>query len=187
MAAGKPTRAAVKKALLERLKKIESCDAANKDLVEQYLDARDRLEKWRDEYAMMDAEDIAENGMIGISQEVANMAKIMNLMGITETSRRREKIEAEIREQLQAKGLKGPVFEDRIAQFMALWDAFQEANKSLRERGRSYFTTSSSGKLYEKDNTASRDIVTFAKAMQDALDNLEITVKGYTNPDDDEL
>lgn len=186
MATGKPTRAAVKKALLERLKQMNACDAVNKDLLEQYLDARDRLMQLEDAYIdRWNEYDEAETNKI--ATEIANMAKIMNAMGLNETTKRREEIEAEIREQLQAKGLGGPVFEDRISQFLALWDAFQEANKSLRERGRSYFTTSSSGKLYEKDNTASRDIVTFAKAMQDALDNLEITVKGYTNPDDDEL
>lgn len=186
MATGKQTRAAVKKALLERMKKMNACDAANKDLLEQYLDARDRLMKLEDAYTDK-WDEYDENGTNGIASEIANMAKIMTAMGLNETTKRREKIEAEIREQLQAKGLGGPVFEDRISQFLALWDAFQEANKSLRERGRSYFTTSSSGKLYEKDNTASRDIVTFAKAMQDALDSMEITVKGYTNPDDDEL
>lgn len=186
MAAGKPTRAAVKKALLERLKQMNACDTANKDLLEQYLDARDRLMKLENDYTDR-WDEYDENGTNGIALEIANMGKLMDTMGLNETTKRREKIEAEIREQLQAKGLGGPVFEDRISQFLALWDAFQEANKSLRERGRSYFTTSSSGKQYEKDNTASRDIVTFAKAMQDALDSMEITVKGYTNPDDDEL
>ena len=186
MATGKPTRAAVKKALLERLRQMNVCVAANKDLLEQYLDARDRLMKLENDYTDR-WDEYDENGTNGIALEIANMGKLMDTMGLNETTKRREKIEAEIREQLQAKGLGGPVFEDRISQFLALWDAFQEANKSLRERGRSYFTTSSSGKQYEKDNTASRDIVTFAKAMQDALDSMEITVKGYTKPDDDEL
>lgn len=186
MAKGSPTRAAVKKALIERLKNQNAYDAANRDLMEKYLDARDRLEQLEETYGDR-WEEHDEAGTNRIATEIANIEKLLRAMGLNNETKHRGKIEEEIREQLQAKGLSGPVFEDRISQFMALWDAFQEANKSLRERGRSYFTTSSSGKMYEKDNTASRDIVTFAKAMQDALDNLEITVKGYTNPDDDEL
>lgn len=186
MAAKKITRTAVKKALLLRLEKNGLLDAENRDLVEQYLQARDRLGKLHETFE--DAEDEAiSQGTDAIAKETATMVRLLDAMGLTPESKRRKEIEQEIRDQLKAKGLKGPVFDDRVAQFMALWDAFQDANKNLKERGRSYFTTSSSGKVYEKDNTASRDIVTLAKAMQDLLDNMEITVKGYTNPDDDEL
>jgi hypothetical protein len=186
MAAKKITRAAVKKALLLRLERNGLLDAENLDLVEQYLQARDRLGKLNETFE--DAEDEAiSQGTDAIAKETATMVRLLDVMGLTPESKRRKEIEQEIRDQLKAKGLKGPVFDDRVAQFMALWDAFQDANKNLKERGRSYFTTSSSGKVYEKDNTASRDIVTLAKAMQDLLDNMEITVKGYTNPDDDEL
>ena len=186
MAAKKITRTAVKKALLLRLEKNGLLDAEKRDLVEQYLQARDRLGKLNETFE--DAEDEAiSQGTDAIAKETATMVRLLDAMGLTPESKRRKEIEQEIRDQLKAKGLKGPVFDDRVAQFMALWDAFQDANKNLKERGRSYFTTSSSGKVYEKDNTASRDIVTLAKAMQDLLDNMEITVKGYTNPDDDEL
>lgn len=186
MATAKTTRNSIKKALMSRLDAAGNRDAVTEDLVEQYLTARDRLESLKLDYA--DAlEEAAVEGTTKIATEISNMARILSMLSLTPQSKRREQIENEMREQLKAKGLKGPVFEDRIAQFMALWDAFQEANNSLLERGRSYITISSSGKTYEKDNTATRDIVTFAKAMQDALDSMEITVKGYTNPDDDEL
>ena len=84
MATGKPTRAAVKKALLERLKKMNACDAANKDLMEQYLDARDRLMHLEDAYIdRWNEYDEAETNKI--ATEIANMGKLMNAMGLNET------------------------------------------------------------------------------------------------------
>lgn len=169
----KKDRAALRRALAKRITEI---DAVSKDLIEQYLDSRERLDE-----AKYDDDSAA------ISTELANMARILSMLGVSQRSKRRDELEDAIREQLKAKSLSGAVFEDKVNQFLSLWDAFQDANESLNTRGRSYITISSSGKEYEKDNSATRDIVSLAKAMQDLLDDLEITVNGYTSPDDDEL
>lgn len=150
--------------LVKQLREAGEKNAVTLDLVDKYMEARE--------------EHLPEV-----------MAAILDILRISPKQKRRKEIEKEIRTQLEQRGLTGPVWEDKIDRFLRLWDAFQEANKSLKERGRTYITISSAGKEYEKDNSAAKDIVTFAKAMEDALTAMDITVKGYAEAaeDDDEL
>ncbi len=152
----------IKRQLLKDLKAAGKKNAVTIDLVDQYIDAR-------------------------VNEDPVAMAAILNALQISPKTKRRQELETSIRDQLQIKGLSGPIFEDRIDSFLRIWDAFQEANRHLNERGRTYEAVSSAGKLYEKDNAASKDIVSMAKAMQDALDWLGVTVEGFADPEDDEL
>ena len=187
-AARRKDRAKLKRDLIAQLEAMGRNTPYHSDLVTLYLDSRERLIDAQIEYdqgreAGLDPSELNQASE-AINLEAENMANLMALLMVSPRSARRAQLEAEIRKQLDAKGLKGPVFEDRIDQFLKLWDAFQEANKSLVSRGRTYFTVSSAGKEYEKDNAACKDLVTLAKAMEDILDSLDITVHGYTEPDD---
>lgn len=188
--ARKKDRARLKRDLIAQLEPIGRKTPWHTDLVELYLDSRERLIDAQIEYdqgreAGLEPSELTQASE-AINREAENMANVMALLMVSPRSARRAQLEAEIRKQLDAKGLRGPVFEDRIDQLLKLWDAFQEANKSLVSRGRTYFTVSSAGKEYEKDNAACKDLVTLAKAMEDILDSLDITVQGYTEPDDKE-
>lgn len=186
--ARKRERAAIRRDMTAQLERLGKNTPCNKDLVEQYLDSRERYLDAKREYergreaGLPPSELTEESG--AMNREAENMERFHGILGVGPRSDRRAGLEEEIRTQLAAKGMKGPVFEDRIDQFLALWDAFQEANRSLAARGRTYTTTSSAGKEYEKDNAACRDIVSLAKAMQDILGDLEVNVRGYTELDE---
>lgn len=189
----KKGRAAIKKQLTAQLEQAGRLDAVTRDLVAEYLDARDRLEAAKAAYAdanddrMTVAPDRLEFYQRQIARETGNLAKLAEMLGTTPCSAKRASIKAELEAQLLAKDLKGPVFDDYVQRFMMLWDAFQEAVKCLHERGRSYMTTASTGKIYEKDNSAVKDMVSLSRAMKEVLEVLEITVEGYADADDDEL
>ena len=186
-------RKKIKQDLILQLKARGLKGPVTLDLVEQYMEARDRyIVALRRRAELLGSgldftDDVVEQVSADLDNAQAAMASILSLLNACPRSERRAELEAEIRDQLATKGLKGPVFEDKIDTFLKLWDAFQEAVRCLNARGRTYFTVSSAGKNYEKDNSATKDIVTMAKAMEDLLDGLEITVKGYADPEDDEL
>lgn len=190
---GAKGNAGVKRDLREQLKAKGAWNAVSADLVEEYLDARNRLADAKREYgALVDAGmSAADEASIALCQSMAQcmktMTDILGALQIAPVTERRARIEAEMREQLAVRGLTGSVFEDRIATFLKLWDAFQDANSSLTARGRTYITISSAGKQYEKDNAAAKDVVALAKAMGDILSELKITVDDFAEPDDGEL
>lgn len=180
------TRESLEKALTKRAKAHGGLDAIKKDAIEQYLKAHDRMED-----AMLRRNEAASNDSIltcemNIGAVMKQMEACLSIIGETPAGKRREDFEAEIRDQLDQRGLRGPVFDEGISRVLSLWDAFQEANRSLRERGRSYITISSSGKEYEKDNSATRDIVTLARAVQDALNDLGVSAREYVGVDEDD-
>lgn len=186
------TRAVLKKSLKSRAEASGGFDDIKKDAIENYLDARERMFEAVERRKRMVVCDAESEELLtcdrSITAALSQMEISLSLLGETPASKRRQGFEDEIRLQLEQKGLRGPVFDERIAQVLALWDAFQDANRSLRERGRSYVTVSSSGKEYEKDNSATRDIVTMAKAIQDLLNDLGVSVKDYSGDgEDDEL
>lgn len=188
----KDNRKAIRKDLLAQLAAKNYSTPMAKDLVDRYLEARDRMLKAQAVYAEMDSvedadpEALAEVGR-DIDSAIMSMTAILTALQVTPASSRRAALENQIRAQLAARQLSGDLFEDKIDQFMKLWDAFQDANRSLLERGRTYFTVSSAGKNYEKDNSATKDLVSFAKAMQDILDSIGVNIKGWADPEDNEL
>lgn len=189
---GAKSRASVKRELQKQLKQKGWWNSICAELVESYLDARDRLQEAETSYEQMvrhlgltpaDDEAVALNGTIAACAKT--MTDVLQALQIAPASQRRAAIEAEMRQQLQVRGLTGAVFGDRVDAFLQLWDAFQDANRSLCSRGRTYMTISSAGKTYEKDNAAAKDVVALSKAMGDILDELKITVDDYADLDDE--
>ena len=158
------------------------------DLIDQYLDARERLidctEAIREAREQGLAPEETQELEATANATTMAMAAILDQLRVMPKSTRRQELEEEILGQLRTRGLVSEVFADRVDQFLKLWDAFQDAVKSLAGRGRTYFTISSAGKTYEKDNSASKDMVTLAKAMGDILDELGVTVDGYADAED---
>lgn len=186
--------AAIKRELREQLKAKDAWNAVSADLLEEYVSARGRLNDAKDAHAALidgGGFSLADDAAVSLNEVMAQNAGIMvgilSALQITPKTERRQKISTEMREQLAVRGLAGTVLEDRVDTFLSLWDAFQDATKSLKARGRTYFTVSSAGKQYEKDNAAAKDVVAMSKAMGDILDELKITVDDFAEPDDAEL
>lgn len=149
---------AIRRQLLKDLKSNGTKNAVTCDLVEKYIQA------W-------------------LNEDTPTMAAILNALQVSPKTARRKKLEEEIRDQLAIKEMKGEIWEDRIEIFLKIWDAFQEAHRFLNEKGRVYMTISASGKEYEKDNAAAKDLVTYEKSMRDMLDSFDINISGYADPD----
>ena len=186
-------RKKIRASLIKQLNAAGKKNPVTMDLVEEYMEEWDRLKNLRWHYQTLQEQGMTvEDAEIAelstqISEALTGMTNVLNQLLISPKSKHRAAMEQEIRSQLEHKGLKGDIFDDRIDAFLKLWDAFQDACTSLNTRGRTYFTISSSGKNYEKDNSASKDIVTLAKSMGDILSELDVTVDGYADPEEDEL
>lgn len=185
------SRTAIDRELTKQLKAGNRLNAITRDQKTQYLAAWERKQRFEKLYSDGIAENLDAEELLpyteAIAREQAIMVKLLAAMGVTPRNHQREELSDEIYKQLDAKGLHGPVFDDLADRYLKLWDAFQDANQSLVERGRSYLAISSTGKQYEKDNSASKDIVSLERAMREVLGSMDITVEGYAGQDDDEL
>ncbi|MBC1524805.1 P27 family phage terminase small subunit [Listeria booriae] len=86
-----------------------------------------------------------------------------------ERLKRRKKIEAELKKQLDEKGLNNPIFLDRIDSYLGYWDMEQALIKDINERG--FFTeyNNGGGQVGTKKNDSTILLQKYTKQMLDTL------------------
>ena len=76
---------------------------------------------------------------------------------------------AQVREslikQLEIKGADVELYRSLIEDYMWFWKQEREMQKDIKERGRTYEATSSTGKLYEKNNQSVKDALLYSRQM----------------------
>lgn len=89
--------------------------------------------------------------------------------------------------QLEAKNAKTPHFIALIEDYMFLYERTQAMKKSIKEKGEEYETVSAAGKVYTKENPATKNIILYNKQMLSILKELGLNTDGAGEMEDDEL
>lgn len=90
--------------------------------------------------------------------------------------------------QLENKGANIDVLKSLIDDYMWFWQQERAMQKDIKKRGRTYMTTSSAGKEYEKNNPSVENAIKYNKQMVAILDALGLDVEKIKggNKDDPE-
>lgn len=96
-------------------------------------------------------------------------------------------VEKSLIEQLTQMGANIPFFEDRVADYMCLWDVKNGLQKDIKKRGVTYKDVSSVGVEMTKNNPSTKELVMVSKEMSSILDKLGLSTDKCKIEDDDEL
>ncbi len=97
------------------------------------------------------------------------------------------KIKDSLIKQLKDKGANVEHFLGLIDDYIWYFNQEKAMQKDIKERGRSYKTTSSQGYEYEKDNPSIKNAIMYNKQKLAILKELQLTTKNAKSDDDDEL
>lgn len=93
--------------------------------------------------------------------------------------------------QLENMGAKVEIYTSLVDDYMWLWKQEREMQKDIKEKGRTYSSTSAAGKEYEKENPSVKNALLYSKQMVSILTALGLStqtvITGNTkddNPDD---
>ena len=88
--------------------------------------------------------------------------------------------------QLEAKGAKVDCFLDLVESYMFYTKKEREMQKDINARGLSFLATSSTGKVYMKDNPSIKNAVMYNKQRLAILDKLGLTIEKVESGDTDD-
>lgn len=99
----------------------------------------------------------------------------------------KKQVEQSLIEQLTQMGANIPFFEDRIADYMCLWDVKSGLKKDIKKRGVTYKDVSSVGVEMTKNNPSTKELVMVSKEMSSILDKLGLSTDKCKVEEDDDL